>query len=287
MNAALAENTHKKYRRGILSFESFCLKTKESLAWPPSADIISEYIAYMSLQHYSYSTISGNVAAISYKCKISNLKDNTKQFVVKSLLEGLRRTRKTLDSRHPITLETLATLIKALSHVCRSQYETMLFSAAFALAHVALLRISEFAVTNRHNSKSVLSKDSVTLTGNIIRIYFNSSKTDQRGLGTHIDISIDRQNKFCYDYLAAYMSHRQLQSGPLFCHFDGSPLTSYQFNAVFKKTLSFTGLKCCHFKSHSFRIGGATSLFTRGRQVEEIKRSGRWRSNAYKSYIRS
>ena len=240
----------------------------------------------MSLRHNSHSTVSGHVAAISYKCKINNMADNTKHFVIKSLLEGLRRTRRANDTRQPITREILLKLTRALPNVCRSQYETLLFTAAFSLAYMALLRICEFTVANKGSSMSILQIGSIYIGTNTIRIYFGSSKTDQKCVGTHVDITIDSQNKFCYDNLNAYLTYRPKLSGPFFCHLDGSPLTSYQFNAVFKRALNFIGLKDMYFKSHSFRIGGATSMYKHGYPIDEIKVRGRWRSNAYKTYIR-
>lgn len=282
----MAENTLKKYSHGISSFERFSCKNNYGLVWPPATSTIAAYIASMSLNHYSYSTVSGHVAAISYKCKVNGLNDNTKQFLIKSLLEGLRRTRKTHDIRSPITYEILEKLIQSLSHVCRSQYETFLFAAAFSLAHVALLRVSEVAVVNSTN-QFVLTCNDIYLGENNIRLHIERSKSDQKGVGTHIDISFDDSNRFCYNHVKRYLTYRPKLTDPFFCHFDGSPLTTYQFNAVLKKALSFVGLKNAYFKSHSFRIGGATCMYKQGYSVHEIKGRGRWRSSAYKSYIRS
>ena len=41
-----------------------------------------------------------------------------------------------------------------------------------------------------------------------------------------------------------------------------------------------------HFRSHSFRIGAATWLASKGVLDEAIKHMGRWSSNAFKRYIR-
>jgi hypothetical protein len=142
LQSSLAENTFKTYSQGIASFERFCIQT---------TSIISEYIAYMSLQHYAHSTVSGHVAVISYKCEINNLTDNTKQFVINSLLEGLRRSRRADDTRRPITREILSKLIKALSNVCRSPYETLLFRSIFISLHGIV-----FTAANKHSCKTVL-----------------------------------------------------------------------------------------------------------------------------------
>ena len=53
-----------------------------------------------------------------------------------------------------------------------------------------------------------------------------------------------------------------------------------------KKVLELSGIQNKAYKSHSFRICGATLLFSEGKSVDEIKSLGRWTSNAYKSYIR-
>lgn len=284
---SLAKNTHRNYQQGIRAFENFCQESQVQSLCPPSTDTITEFIASMSLKGYSHSTINGYISAISYKCKLNGVVDNTKQFVVKSLLEGVRRTRKPLEKRHPITLQHLKVLIKALSRVCRSQYEVALFSAAFSLAHLALLRISEFTVAHNKSTKSVLSYENIILGNDTVRIYLASSKTDQKRVGAHVDIKINSGNRFCYNIIKSYLGYRPSTPGALFCHFDGAPLTSYQFNAVLGKALRFSGMQGCHFKSHSFRIGGATHMFNQGLQVEDIKRTGRWRSSAYKLYIRA
>jgi hypothetical protein len=47
--------------------------------------------------------------------------------------------------------------------------------------------------------------------------------------------------------------------GPLFCHFDGKSLFSYQYTAVLKKTLALLGHETANYKSHSY---GGILMFT-------------------------
>jgi hypothetical protein len=75
--------------------------------------------------------------------------------------------------------------------------------------------------------------------------------------------------------------------GPFLVYFDGKPLTRYQFAAIFKKSLSVQGLYNSHFKSHSFRISAASVAAKNGLNEEAIKAAGRWKSSAYKGYIRN
>jgi len=47
--------------------------------------------------------------------------------------------------------------------------------------------------------------------------------------------------------------------------------------------LQILGEEYTNYKSHSFRIGAAI----KGVAVDEIKTAGRWKSDAFKSYIRA
>jgi hypothetical protein len=63
-------------------------------------------------------------------------------------------------------------------------------------------------------------------------------------------------------------------SKDIFIHFNHMPLTRYQFTSVLKKALNFLNIKKGHFRSHSFRIGGATELARQGVQEKEIMKLG-------------
>jgi site-specific recombinase XerD len=63
--------------------------------------------------------------------------------------------------------------------------------------------------------------------------------------------------------------------GPLFGHFDRSPLTRYQFTSVMKKCLHTLGIEETQYASHSFRIGMATTCAMKGVSDDQIKMYGR------------
>lgn len=83
-----------------------------------------------------------------------------------------------------------------------------------------------------------------------------------------------------------FMGIRQ-RGGPLLVHFDGVPLSRYQFVAVFRKCLRALGLNEKEFSSHSFRIGAATEAARNGMDAEAVKRIGRWESRRFQIYVRS
>ena len=71
-----------------------------------------------------------------------------------------------------------------------------------------------------------------------------------------------------------------------FRHFGGEPLTSQHFSYKLKECIRLLGLPSSNCSSHSFRIGAATSAAMAGMSDEQIKNMGRWRSSAFKQYIR-
>ena len=87
--------------------------------------------------------------------------------------------------------------------------------------------------------------------------------------------------------LERFLSIRPNCPGPLFCHFNGKPITRYQFTAVLQKALNLAGIvDAARYKSHSFRIGADSEASVHGVSNDKIMKLGCWKSNAYKKYIR-
>ncbi|CAC5398778.1 unnamed protein product [Mytilus coruscus] len=107
-----------------------------------------------------------------------------------------------------------------------------------------------------------------------IEIRLRSSKTDQCCTGTTIVID-DRPSDVCAVFaLRNYLKIRPNVAGQLFCHFDGTPITRYQFSGVLKTSLNILGLSQAKYSSHSFRIGAATSAAMNGLSDSEIQAMG-------------
>ena len=96
----------------------------------------------------------------------------------------------------------------------------------------------------------------------------------------------DISNMCLVEVMTKFLQLRPAANGPLFCHANGSPLTRYQFATVLRKTLYNAGIPARHYGTHSFRIGAATTAAINGVPPKEIQRIGRWRSEAFRSYIR-
>ncbi|XP_055996171.1 uncharacterized protein LOC130054184 isoform X1 [Ostrea edulis] len=290
LHLATAPNTQETYNQGLRCFEEFQDSLNLSKIWPPTLEQIVLFIGYMSAKHLSVATARTYISAISYKLKIQNNRDETQSFLVKKLLEGFRRKVKKNDARLPITSNILNQILQSLHLVCTNYYECKLFQAAYTLAFFGFFRVGEMTVKNQKDLGHAIEYEDITMftEENKIQIKLKHSKVDQIGEGETITIQNSQFGsqiqpiKIIQEYLAI----RPSVQGKLFCHFSGQPLTRYQFTAVLNKVLSIIGLEGKKYKSHSFRIGAATSAAMFGMSEEEICKAGRWKSKAYKIYVR-
>ena len=127
----------------------------------------------------------------------------------------------------------------------------------------------------------------ITVDKKSVELHIRWSKTDQKGRSVKLGIPKNGKIYCPLELIKNYLLKRPCCSNEdLFIHYNHMPLTRYQFTSVLKKALNFLNIENGHFRSHSFRIGGATELARQGIPEKEIMKLGRWRSFAYSSYIR-
>ncbi|CAG2243211.1 unnamed protein product [Mytilus edulis] len=221
----------------------------------------------------------------------SRIQDTTKFFIIGKALEGIKRIQggKRNDIRAPITVQLLSDMISCLDKVCKNKYEAALFSAVFSVAFFGLLRVGEITTSK---SKSVINGSNLTISDILVRrkvleLRVRWSKTDQKGKSVTLLIAENGKNYCPVRLINEYLKVRPTcNNTDLFIHYTGMPLTRYQFSSILEKALHFLHISKGHFRSHSFRIGGATELARQGVSEEVIMRLGRWKSHAYSRYIR-
>jgi len=130
----------------------------------------------------SHSTVSCYISGLSFYNKVNDFEDNTQKFVIRKMIEGIKRSKsKRSDTRLPITRDLLAKILNSLPLVCSSHYEAKLFMAAFSLAFHGLMRVGELTVGNKSSDTHTISFHDVKISNNILEIFILSSKTDQLG----------------------------------------------------------------------------------------------------------
>lgn len=246
------------------------------------------FISWLSLKERAFSTARLYVNAIGFRCKVSNVCDVSRHYIIDKLLEGLKRSARVRESRLPITQNILQHILSVLPVVCSNFYESHLFAAAYCLAFFAFLRVSELAVTSKDSAANVISMSDLLVdrSEGYIIVTIRYSKTDQYGSGSVLKIKRSNSAICAVSNMLEFLKRRPQVDGPLFCHLNGKPLTRYQFTSVLKKCLNNLRLDYGKFTSHSFRIGAATAAAMSGYDVETIKRAGRWRSEAYRVYLK-
>ena len=143
----------------------------------------------------------------------------------------MTKTHKTFDIRKPITVKLLSDLIRVLSNICSSLYESKLFSAIFTLAFFAFLKIGETVESGL--SYHVIQRDNIVMNQNneTITVTISSSKTVQNGLKTILIIGNSTNHVSVYEKMKLYLTVRPTIHGPLFCHFNHKKLQDIRFVA--------------------------------------------------------
>ena len=114
------------------------------------------------------------------------------------------------------------------------------------------------------------------------RIKINSNRDEKSGHYVHRHVCPFRIIKEYYNKRGNYKDDDE----PFFIFRDGTPVKPCNANAVLKQAIDNLGLDSSLYSMHSFRIGRATDLIRYGYTIEQVKRMGRWRSNAVYKYIR-
>lgn len=86
--------------------------------------------------------------------------------------------------------------------------------------------------------------------------------------------------------LYQYIQLRGVLPGPLFIFPGGIPVSYQHFSSCLRNSLIWAGFQPTQYTSHSFRIGAASTAAASGVPDEEIQHMGKWKSLAFKRYIR-
>ena len=289
VTAAFAPATQATYETALASFDQFRASHGLHLGWPASPSQVVHFAAYLSLEEKAYSTVRTYLAGIGTKHRLNGWEDPTGNFLLKKLMQGFAKTDNRSDQRLPITLQRLQQLVNVLPSVCTNTFEVKLFKAAFTLPFFGFLRVSELVgqgMGDRRGRQGLKMAD--IKIGKDLTISIQGSKTDQQDKGTQLHLgTVGTPVAVCpVQAMREYLEVRPTSGECLFQHFNGRPLTRYQFQAVLKRATTCLGWDMSRFSSHSFRIGAATTAASHGVPVEIIMVKGRWRSSAVKKYIR-
>jgi len=253
--------------------------------FPLSTELVLMFLGYMHVKGYAPSTMLTYNSAISYPHKLKGVQDPTSSFAVQKLLAGATKVKPDSDSRLPINLSILHNLSVALLQTVSSPYLRILFRAMYLTSFFALMRVGE--VTSNSVESTALFLDQLKFQDNYAIIVISKFKHNLNRQPFELVLVPQTDEKICpIRALQGYINARGRCNGPLFCLPDLKPVSREIFLTNLKHTLSFCGLDPTLYKSHSFRIGGASYYAELGLSDEQIRLIGRWKSNAFRKYIR-
>ena len=252
------------------------------------------FISYCMQRNLAFSTVSTYISTLNYVQKMANFEDISQNFVIKKMLQGYRKMKAQADTRLPITPSILKQLVQSLEHLGLSKFMKILLKAMYLLAFHAFLRVGEMTYTS--NCKNNLQFDA-------IQFCFESRNTS-RPVAVELNMKQFKHHigKSCRKFSIPHNPHNNFlcpvhalwefcklrgnNEGPLFCFMDGVPVSRQFFTKHLQWSLNWTGYNVKDYKSHSFRIGAATTAAAMGISDEQIQMMGRWNSLAFKKYVR-
>ncbi|XP_075705275.1 uncharacterized protein LOC142728910 [Rhinoderma darwinii] len=242
------------------------------------------YLSWLRDKGVSARVAQKRLSGVAFAFKLLGLLDATKSPVFSLILRGWKKEKPTVDMRRPVSFSLLQRIVGSTAETCVSAYECLLFQCAFMLSFFGALRISELVSPSRMRVAGLLRED-VVLLPDSIRLRVSRSKTDLYGQGAWLSIFSLPSSLCPVDVITRSVAVRP--SGPCFLvHADSTPLTKFQFTRVFKRCLGVAGVNPSEYGTHSFCIGAATVAEAGGMSDAEVKRLGRWKSDALRRYVR-
>ena len=123
-------------------------------------------------------------------------------------------------------------------------------------------------------------------------IYLTGSKTDQYNQGTIRNHYRSGDSCLCPVQALGEMERHYPErfrgaeaEEPLFRFEDGTPIARDDIHDMVQLAAVADGQQGARFGSHSLRIGGATALYQGTKDLEQVKRFGRWTSDAFHGYL--
>lgn len=239
------------------------------------------FIVNLKKSSYAARTISAKLSALAFVHKLYDFPDPTNNFLVRKTMVALHKSS-SAKIRLPISRELLHQLVNALTYVTSQVYQQKMFKAMFLLAFYAFLRVGELT-----NSANNLLVSDVTFTDQGATLTFRSFKHSD---GQHALVNIQKYKEQGYCPVMAlqrFLLVRGCVDGPLFANPSGYGISRHKFVQILNNALKFCGINVNSYNSHSFRIGAASFWAQQGASEAQIRLWGRWKSDAFKSYMRT
>jgi hypothetical protein len=284
---ALKTKTKETYRRQINVFRRFVNTQFPGVKTEPSIPLLQWFICHLAHEGMKGSTVRSYVSALSYWSQDSGGPNISDDFHVKQLLRGLDNGTAAPDTRVPITLHVLCNLVGAVPQLTTDRHEMLLFQTMFVTAFFAFLRVGEMTGDGSPGHVPVLEFSDVEIEPAGVRITIRDYKHNHRRQPHTMILSGRPEEPNCpVRFMKEYLRSRGSRPGPLFVTSEKKEVRRADFTRMLRRACLVLKLDTSRVKSHSFRIGAAVWSMQNGRTDAQIRALGRWKSNAFLTYLR-
>jgi site-specific recombinase XerD len=278
--ASLAPGTRKIYAQAFLKLKVFALANFQGAWFPTPVATLATYVSHRLAQGKAVASVMSILSAVAFFHKLLGYTDPTAHFLLKRIILGATKLTKSCDSRAPVTLPMLKTLVLSCKQVTDSPYHCAMFKAMYTLMFHAFLRIGEVT-----QSPNVLQLQNIEVNTQGVTVTFVKFK-HHKGPPVYLHIPPAHSMVCPCKQVTKFLKWRGNRPGPLFIFPDGNPIPPRYFSMQLNLSLNWGNLVNANIKPHSFRIGAATYAATQGFTSTQIRQMGRWNSNAFEKYIR-
>ena len=280
---SLSKSSIKQYDRYWSDFKRFYRQHSSRSIKYMTCKHVQLFATYLhNYKHISVSSIRCYMSSIAFNAKLRLNIDPTKSFGLKLLMNSYKKCDTHKLIRKPITLIILNRLTEHILSSHSAKHKRIVYALIYSLMYYGCLRISEICHTE--TPQHILKFGSICLneSEDRIEIQFSSYKHSHTDTPT---IAIKCDNSLRCLFLK-YLAQRGDLPGPFICHSDMSAYTRNDIVKHLKVNLQDLNYDPTEFNTHSFRIGRATDMAENGASESQIGLMGRWKSLAFKKYIK-
>ena len=284
-DAALASRVHSTYAKFFSSYNSWRFWAREHglTVFPASPFHVASYLCHLMTEAKTASPLESAVHSIAWFHQFGGEPSSSDHPLVKSIVAGAQRLlAHQTTKKEPITVSQLEQLVASKADSMASLYNIRSVVICL-LAFAAFLRFDELAK---------LVRSDVKIENDMLKLFIQSSKTDQYRDGAWIVVASSRKATCPVAMMNRYLDRAGLScDSPLFCQLSKTKC-GYKPRS---KGLSYSRLRelvleafkdivpdISAIGTHSLRSGGATAAANAGVPDRLFKRHGRWASESAK-----
>jgi integrase len=301
-NFGIAKSTWSSYRTAERMLMKCQQETKTDFMLPISRDNVLVFIDWLvRVRNVRGSTINSYISGIrqlhiSRGMEPPNIRDGFVNLVIKGKMnkDAVEKRSGSKRTRLPVTQNVMLLLKKLIRQWEKPIMEKLLIWCVCTLAFAGSFRIGEILCgrEGQFDPDFTLLTEDVTerlSEGNrTLCVRLKCPKETKTAAPTIVDV-FESKGQLCpVKAWSRWRERAKVQTGsPLFKLESGVPLTGRKLNNYLKILLEpYIDYNKGSITTHSFRAGIPSLLAAAGHETEDIKKVGRWSSNAVERYIK-